>query len=138
MKSSMEMDRSMRASRYAAPRRPMQWAIGLLALLCAFVAVAAPRTHTVLVLGDSLSAGYGMAASQGWVTLLDARLDAQRPGWDVVNASLSGATTAGGVARIDAALASITPAVVVIEQGPNPGLRGLPPAKPRTTRPKPA
>src|SRR3546814_20963206 len=69
MKSSMEMDRSMRASRYAAPRRPMQWAIGLLALLCAFVAVAAPRTHTVLVLGDSLSAGYGMAASQGWVKI---------------------------------------------------------------------
>src|SRR3546814_9633239 len=110
----------------------MRWAIGLRGLLCAFVAVAAPRTHTVLVLGDSLSAGYGMAASQGWVTLLDARLDAQRPGWDVVNASISGETTAGGVARIDAALARIKPAVVVIALGANDGLRGLPLAQTRT------
>src|SRR3546814_19862103 len=105
MKSSMEMDRSMRASRYAAPRRPMQWAIGLLALLCAFVAVAAPRTHTVLVLGDSLSAGSGLAASPGWVTLLYARLDDPRSGWDVVNASISGETTAGGRAPQPGALA---------------------------------
>ncbi|MDQ2701326.1 MAG: arylesterase [Pseudomonadota bacterium] len=119
----------MHKPRYAVPRRPMQWAIGLLALLCAFSAVAAPRM--VLVLGDSLSAGYGMAAAQGWVSLLGQRLDAQKPGWGVVNASISGETTAGGVARIDAALERTRPAVVVIALGANDGLRGLPLAQTR-------
>ncbi len=122
-------------SRYAAPRPRMQWAIGLLVLLCAFVAVARPAgvqaPRTVLVMGDSLSAGYGMAASQGWVSLLDDRLEARRPGWNVVNASISGETTAGGVARIDAALARTKPAVVVIALGANDGLRGLPLAQTR-------
>lgn len=80
----------------------------------------------VLVLGDSLSAGYGIAASEGWVALLDARLQAERPGWRAVNASVSGETTAGGAARIDAELAAQTPRVVVIALGANDGLRGLP------------
>ena len=120
----------MNPSRYAAPRPGMQWAIGLLALLCAFAAAARPA-HTVLVMGDSLSAGYGMAASQGWVSLMRERLQAGHPGWTVVNASISGETTAGGVSRIDAALSRTKPDVVVIALGANDGLRGLPLAQTR-------
>lgn len=126
----MEAGDPMIPVRYAAARRRMQWAIGLLVLSLAFAALArppaAPAARTVLVFGDSLSAGYGMAASQGWVALLGKRLATQRPGWTVVNASISGETTAGGAARIDAALERVKPAVVVIELGANDGLRGLP------------
>src|SRR5690606_24821395 len=85
MRSSKVSDPAMYPSRYAAPRPGMQWAIGLFVLLLAFAAVASPG-RTVLVMGDSLSAGYGMAASQGWVSLLGERLHAGYPGWTVVNA----------------------------------------------------
>jgi acyl-CoA thioesterase-1 len=123
-------------ARYAGPRRRTQWAIGwgtALLLLAAIVqpALAAQPARTVLVFGDSLSAGYGMAASQGWVALLGKRLQARAPGWTVVNASVSGETTAGGVSRIDKALARTDPDVVVIELGANDGLRGLPLAQSR-------
>ena len=67
-------------------------------------AQAATPSRTVLVFGDSLSAGYGMAASQGWVALLGKRLAVEHPQWKVVNASVSGETTAGGVSRIDKVL----------------------------------
>lgn len=83
-------------------------------------------TKTVLVMGDSLSAAYGMAASKGWVSLLDARLRASHPGWTMVNASVSGETTAGGVSRLPRQLERVKPAVVVIGLGANDGLRGLP------------
>lgn len=86
----------------------------------------AAEARTVLVFGDSLSAAYNLAAEQGWVALLDARLRAEAPGYRMLNASISGETTAGGVSRIDAALAQHRPAVVVIELGANDGLRGLP------------
>jgi acyl-CoA thioesterase-1 len=82
--------------------------------------------RTVLVMGDSLSAGYGLAAAESWVSLLGERLATERPGWRVVNASISGETTAGGAARIDAELAEHAPDVVVVELGANDGLRGLP------------
>src|SRR3546814_16193109 len=82
--------------------------------------------RTVLVFGDSLSAAYGMAASQGWVALLGKRLDARKPGWSVANASISGETTAGGVSRIDQVLERVDQGVVVNELGANDGLRGLP------------
>lgn len=125
----------MNLARYAAVRQRMQWAIGLFVLSLAFAAMAQPPApapaRTVLVFGDSLSAGYGMAAPQGWVALLGKRLVAKRPGWNVVNASVSGETTAGGLARIDAALARVKPTVVVIELGANDGLRGLPLAQTR-------
>ncbi|KGM53967.1 hypothetical protein N799_13640 [Lysobacter arseniciresistens ZS79] len=85
--------------------------------------------RTVLVMGDSLSAGYGMAAAQGWVALTAERIDAEKPGWDVVNASISGETTAGGRSRIVDALARHRPQVVVIALGANDGLRGLPTAR---------
>ncbi|WP_246069749.1 arylesterase [Cognatiluteimonas lumbrici] len=113
----------------AAARR--QWAKGwllamLAALLLAAPASAAPAQRTVLVFGDSLSAGYGMAAEQGWVALLEKRLARRAPGWKVVNASVSGETTAGGVSRLAKVLERTDPDVVVIELGANDGLRGLP------------
>lgn len=116
---------------YAAAAPRAQWARGwLLAVLAAMlamqVAVAAPAQRTVLVFGDSLSAGYGMAAKQGWVALLGERLAARKPGWRVVNASVSGETTAGGASRIGKVLERTRPDVVVIELGANDGLRGLP------------
>ena len=86
----------------------------------------APATRTVLVMGDSLAAAYGLAAEQGWVHLLGARLSSTHPGWRVVNASISGETTAGGAARVDAALKQHDPDLVVIELGANDALRGLP------------
>ncbi|MGL6289855.1 MAG: arylesterase [Silanimonas sp.] len=86
----------------------------------------ATEVRNVLVMGDSLSAAYNLAAEQGWVALLDTRLRQEAPGFRMVNASISGETTAGGASRIDAALAEHRPALVVIELGANDGLRGLP------------
>jgi acyl-CoA thioesterase I len=87
---------------------------------------AQPPARTLLVMGDSLSAAYGLAAEQGWVHLLGARLATDFPQWRVVNASISGETTAGGASRIDAAIAQHAPALVAIELGANDALRGLP------------
>lgn len=87
-------------------------------------AMAAP-SRTVLVLGDSLSAAYGLAANQGWVALTAQKMRATHPTWRVVNASISGETTAGGAARIAAELKRSRPSVVVVELGANDGLRGL-------------
>ncbi len=80
----------------------------------------------ILVLGDSLSAGYGLVPGQGWVALLQQRLKKQGYGHRVVNASVSGETTDGGVQRLDRALATHNPGIVIIELGGNDGLRGLP------------
>ena len=92
------------------------------AALAAFdLAMAAP---VVLVLGDSISAGYGLPAETGWATLLQQRLLAEDYPQRVVNASISGDTTAGGRARLDALLARHRPTVTVIELGGNDGLRG--------------
>ncbi|WMD21891.1 arylesterase [Achromobacter seleniivolatilans] len=84
---------------------------------------SAPRT--VLVVGDSLSAEYGIKRGTGWVPLLSARVSEQYPKYQVVNASISGDTTSGGVARLPALLRQHTPAVVVLELGSNDALRGL-------------
>jgi acyl-CoA thioesterase-1 len=81
---------------------------------------------TVLVLGDSLSAAYGIRLEQGWVALLQDRLKSKGYGHRVVNASSSGETTGGALARLPRALERHRPAVVVIELGGNDGLRGLP------------
>lgn len=94
-------------------------------------APAQPGARTVLVMGDSLSAGYGMSAAEGWVGLLQQRLQREAPGWRVVNASISGETTAGGASRIVDAVVRERPAVVVIALGANDGLRGLPLAEAR-------
>jgi acyl-CoA thioesterase-1 len=81
---------------------------------------------TILVLGDSLSAAYGIRVEQGWVTLLQTRLRAKGYGHRVVNASSSGETTGGALARLPRALALHHPAIVIVELGGNDGLRGLP------------
>jgi len=96
----------------------------LLSSFAAAVAAAAPRP--VLVLGDSLSAAYGLSPKEGWVALLDERLAAAKPIRNVVNASISGETSAGGLARLPALLKEHAPALVVVELGANDGLRGLP------------
>ena len=86
----------------------------------------ATEPPVILVVGDSLSAGYGLAPGQGWVALLQQRLKNGGYGHRVVNASVSGETTDGGVARLDRALATHEPDIVIIELGGNDGLRGLP------------
>jgi acyl-CoA thioesterase-1 len=91
----------------------------------AWPATAAPA-GTILVVGDSLSAGYGIRVEQGWVALLQSRLRAKGYGHRVVNASSSGETTGGALARLPRALAAHRPEVVIIELGGNDGLRGLP------------
>jgi acyl-CoA thioesterase-1 len=98
----------------------------LAALALAGFASAAdvPGHSVILVVGDSISAGYGLPAGQGWTALLEARLRERGYAYDVVNASISGDTTAGGRARLPALLASHKPAIVVIELGGNDGLRG--------------
>ena len=80
----------------------------------------------VLVVGDSLSAEYGLPRGSGWVALLERRIVQDRPGWEVVNASVSGDTTSGGRSRLPALLRQHQPSVVVIELGGNDALRGLP------------
>ena len=86
---------------------------------------AATPARNLLVLGDSLSAEYGLPRGSGWVSLLSQRLDKERPGWQVVNASISGETTSGGRTRLPALLAKHQPRTVVIELGGNDALRGL-------------
>jgi len=99
-------------------------------VLCLIAAAPAARAAepppVILVVGDSLSAGYGLAPGQGWVALMQQRLKKQGYGHRVVNASVSGETTDGGVARLDRALATHKPGIVIIELGGNDGLRGLP------------
>ncbi|HYX63815.1 MAG TPA: arylesterase [Burkholderiales bacterium] len=96
-------------------------------LLAAGAAHGAAKS--ILVLGDSLSAAYGIAADRGWVALLGERLARERPDYRVVNASISGETSAGGRARAAAELSRHQPAVVIVELGANDGLRGLAPAQ---------
>jgi len=78
------------------------------------------------VYGDSLSSAYGIAQQRGWVALLEARLKRERKDYNVVNASISGETTRGGLARMPKVLAQVKPALVILELGSNDGLRGLP------------
>lgn len=80
----------------------------------------------MLVLGDSLSAAYGLEQKQGWVTMLERRLQQQCADCQVINASISGETTAGGRSRIVSLLNRHHPAVIIVELGGNDGLRGLP------------
>jgi len=84
---------------------------------------------TVLVFGDSLSAGFGIDIDQSWTTLLQSRLEQQGYEHRVVNASITGETTEGGVSRIESALSTFDPALIILELGGNDGLRGFPPAR---------
>jgi acyl-CoA thioesterase I len=91
--------------------------------------VAAEKS--IVVFGDSISAAYGLAQARGWVALLSERIKRERSDYIVVNASISGETTAGGLARIDKVLQQNRPGIVVLELGGNDGLRGLPLAEMR-------
>ena len=94
-------------------------------LICCSCAASAAEQR-ILVYGDSLSAGFGIAVRESWPALLGQRLKAQGSAFVVANASISGETTAGGRARFAAALGQFKPAVVILALGANDGLRGLP------------
>jgi acyl-CoA thioesterase-1 len=102
---------------------------GIISIILVFLlSLSAPMVsagEVVLVLGDSLSAAYGIDPRRSWVALLQERLRQQAPGYRVVNASITGDTSRGGLARLPAALKRERPAVVIIELGANDGLRGL-------------
>lgn len=85
------------------------------------------NTPTLLVLGDSLSAGFGLRAGEGWVALLQKQAQQRQINWQIINSSTSGDTTDNGLLRLPAALASHKPQIVIIELGGNDGLRGTPP-----------
>jgi acyl-CoA thioesterase I len=87
---------------------------------------AVASSRTILVFGDSLSAAYGIRPEQGWVALLTQRLQTQEYGYQIVNASVSGETSSGGLERLPRALQLHQPQIVVLELGGNDGLRGLP------------
>ncbi|GKW49796.1 arylesterase [Halomonas sp. NCCP-2165] len=100
------------------------WTLGLLLLLAGTASAASPPR--LLVMGDSLSAAYGIEARQGWVALLERRLDGRA---EVINASISGETSGGGAARLPDLLGQHAPDIVLLELGGNDGLRGLPPGQ---------
>jgi acyl-CoA thioesterase-1 len=106
----------------------MAWLIALPAVGAAPAVSAAPATAmpVILVFGDSLSAGYGIRVEQGWVSLLAQKIQQEGYGFQVVNASVSGETSAGGLARLPRALSLHQPRIVLLELGANDGLRGLP------------
>jgi acyl-CoA thioesterase-1 len=104
-----------------------KWTIGLgaaIVLAASGSAYSAPKT--ILVVGDSLSAEYGLARGSGWVALLDQKLKAEKLDAHIVNASISGDTTSGGRSRLPGLLVQHKPNIVVLELGANDGLRGLP------------
>ncbi len=84
---------------------------------------------SIVVMGDSISAGYGLKAEKGWVTLLQLKLQQENQPYTIFNESISGDTTAGGLARIDKALSRYKPEFILLELGANDGLRGLSPKK---------
>ena len=105
-------------------RKAAHCSLWLAGLLLALPAAAAPAR--LVVVGDSLSAEYGLARGTGWVALLSQRVASEKLPYEVVNASISGDTTAGGRARLPSLLKAQAPKVVVIELGGNDALRGLP------------
>ena len=100
-----------------------QW----IATMCLLVlcSIGQAQAATVLVVGDSISAAFGLETQEGWVTLLEERLLEHNPEFNVVNASISGETTGGGLARFPQLLSEHQPDYVIIELGGNDGLRGL-------------
>lgn len=93
--------------------------------------VYSAESPTVLIFGDSLSAGYGIEVDQSWAALLQSRLETEGYEHRVVNASISGETTEGGAARIDTAIGTFAPDLVILALGGNDGLRGFPPQRMR-------
>lgn len=101
----------------------------VLALLSSSPGWSRAPEPVIAILGDSLSAGYGLEANESWVALLEARLADEGYGYRVVNASITGDTTAGGLSRLPGLLARESPSVLIVELGGNDGLRGLPVAR---------
>jgi acyl-CoA thioesterase-1 len=104
----------------------LQRLTALIVLTVLWVPAGLSAGQTIVVVGDSLSSGYGLAAEQSWVTMLRNRLQGEGYGYEVVNASIAGDTSAGGLARLPRLLAAHEPEWVVIELGGNDGLRGQP------------
>lgn len=112
---------------YPWKNKVISWlAAFLLLLLINSGSLQAAERPVILVMGDSLSAAYNLPASAGWVSLLEERLKSQT-NWQVVNASISGETTSGGLTRLPRLLRQHQPDLVLLELGANDGLRGLPP-----------
>jgi len=129
---AVDEDSPMYATKGKGRAAPMVWLLAwlLLAPLLACAKGADTRAATVLVVGDSLSAAHNIPAESGWVNLLQQRVRQQvKPAPVIVNASISGETTAGALTRLPALLARHQPTVVVIELGGNDALRGLSPAQ---------
>ncbi|RQS06754.1 arylesterase [Burkholderia sp. Bp9002] len=123
------MDTTIRRKRRAALAALLSGALAATAagLACAATSPAAsPGQPVIVVLGDSLSAEYGLPRDTGWVALLRQRLATERIDYSVANASVSGDTTSGGRARLPAVLERLKPAIVVVELGANDALRGVP------------
>jgi acyl-CoA thioesterase-1 len=105
-------------------------------ILCLLLKLSLPQAHagensplqqqTILVLGDSISAGFGIDKQQGWVALLEKVLTQEYPQYELINASISGETTSGGANRLKAILEQHQPSLVILELGGNDGLRGTP------------
>jgi len=116
--------------RFTTLRTLSAWARGgafaLTLLLIGLQGASGAQTPIILSFGDSLSAAYGLQPEQGWVALLQQRLHAQGYGYQIINASVSGETSSGGLERLPYLLAQHHPAVVLLELGANDGLRGLP------------
>jgi acyl-CoA thioesterase-1 len=110
------------------PLRPLSLLLRAFFLAAALLAASLPAAaaRTLLVFGDSLSAAYGLAASQGWVHLMGDRIAREQLAWTVVNASISGETTAGGLRRLPEDLKRHKPSIVLIALGANDALRGQP------------
>ena len=107
--------------------RVTQWIAGSCLLFCMMISIhpVAFANSTIVIYGDSLSAGYGIDIKQGWVSLLQNRLLETGYNYQVINASISGETTAGGRHRINDSLKKYRPEIIVIELGGNDGLRGM-------------
>ena len=95
-------------------------------MMAALPARGETKRKVILVVGDSISAEYGLRRDSGWVALLGKKIAQEKPAFEVVNASVSGDTTSGGVSRLPALLEQHKPAIVIIELGGNDALRGLP------------
>ena len=100
----------------------------LFAVIVSLMSMSA-MAKSIVVLGDSISAGYGIEVEQGWVALLKKKLLATNSNYSISNASISGDTTAGGLARIDPILTAQKPAILLLQLGANDGLRGLSPVE---------
>ena len=107
-------------------RRGLLWALIAITAAVTLGGTGARSEPRILVLGDSISAAYGMSLEQGWVALLARRLKSRWPASEVINASISGDTSAGGLRRLPPLLDQHAPNLVVLELGGNDGLRGYP------------